>query len=437
MTIVLKNKILLCLNIIRGSSRIKNSIFFILVLSILCLGVFLRFSNQNNVGLRSPDEQIYTVQANVVEEKGTKGISFLIEQHKKNKQLWIYPPPTRVGYLWILAVVMKFTNNQGIEVGAKISFFFSVWSLLLLIVIGLKFFNRFITLYALIFMSVSPLAIAISRRTWQDAILGFIGFLLIYFCCEIIRNSGKIIWYVLFVVVGSFAFLIKESGVVIYGLCIIWLLWVLLKEKKYFLKGIFLLICSILGISISVWYLIFVSGGFSSLIETFMKIKEAMPTNIYAIQYQSEPWYQFLGGFFIMSPLSAFLSFIGIRNILLSKKNGEELFIKNKSKEIFSGILFFMITFIVITSLTPYCQNLRYLSVLFGPFYLISGLGLWGIITYAKIKLNKFCFNLTIIFILIVCVLGAISDYKRYNKIFVKKRILDTSNRLMRDTLIQ
>ncbi len=404
----------------------KKFILFILFLSVLAIGVGLRINNLNNVTKRSPDEKIYTEEAKTIALEGRGVTKLWIQEYNSKKEWWIYPPPLRVGYLWLVAGVMKMTNSTDEKTGVYISCAFSIISLLLLIVIGLRFFNPWSALYALLFMSVSPMDLAIARRIWLDAMLGCIGLSLIYFCCEITRNTHKLIWYILFIVVGIYCILIKESGIFIYGLCTFWLLWVLFIKEKSYLKGVLLMVVSAMGASISVLTLAHTAGGIRTIIEILRHVKEAMPSNTYAVQYQSGPWYYLLQGFWIASPLNAFLCVFGIAGtFFISLPN-------DKNRSAIFGIVFFMIAFMAITAVTPYCQNLRYVSALFVPFYLMAGLGLWHILSFIKIRTEKSFFYIAVAFIIAIILMAA-RDYQNFKKIFVRTGIMDVSIRMLRE----
>ena len=432
-----KNKATENIDRIKSAKSLQKVLFIILFLTMLLVGMSLRFHNLTNVFTRSPDEKIYTYQARTIAEQGTEGIKLLVEEYNMNKVLWIYPIPLRVGYLRLLATVMKVTNSMDVKVGACISCFFSIISLLFLIVLGLRFFNQWITLYALLFMSVSPMDLAIARRTWQEAMLGCLGLLLIYFCCEITRATHKIIWYILFIIVGSYCILIKSSGAVIYMLCIAWLLWILFIKERSLLKGVVLIVLCALGVGISIAFLVNVTGGISNIIEALMHMKEAIPTNRYANQYCSGPWYQFFGLLWIVSPVNTILCFVGITETFLTNKTYQKVTTLpvDKSRSAIFGIIFFMIALMVIIFLAkPHPQNLRYVSVLYVPFYLLSGLGFWYIVSFTKKILKKFYSSIVIVGLIAVIMFAAVNDYQNFKKIIVKTRIEDLSIGLLRQS---
>lgn len=413
--------------------NIQKSIILILFLSIFVIGVTLRINNLGNVTKRSTDENIYTAQAKVLVLEGAAGLKTLIEVFNSTSSAWIRPPPTRIGYLWLLASAMKITNDESVNTGAYISTVFSILSLLFLIVIGLRFFNQWIALTALLFMSVSPMELAIARRTWQDAILGCLGLTLIYFCCEITRNINKIIWYILFFALGSYCILIKESGIIIYGLCIFWILWIYV-EQKHFLRGAFLVLIGVIGASISILILINNARDLTSVLTVFKHVKEGMPTNTYVVEYQSGPWYYLLEGFWILSPANVILCAVGILGTVLPSSTLQKITSapNSKNKSTILGIIFFITTFMFIIIITPYCQNLRFVSPLFAPFYLLSSLGLWYIVSFAKFILKKRYFYIIIASTLMVTTFIAVSEYQNFRKIFIEGATLDLSPKLMK-----
>lgn len=399
---------------------IKDILPFIFIFVVLTLGIILRFSNNTNMNSRSPDEIVCTAQANTLAENGAEGIKFLVENYNNYEKLWVYPNPLRVGYLWAFVAAIKMTGIS--DIGRQLSCFFSIISLLLLTILGLRFFNKWIALYSVLFMSVSPVALAISRRTWQDAMLGCFGPLLIYICCEITRSAHRIILYLLFIILGSYCILIKDSGVLIYFLCVAWISWTLFIKEKSILKSAVLIVVSIVGAVISIAYLIHVAGGIANVVEVMKHFKEAVATNSYALNYQSGPWYHFLAGVWLISPLNTVLYVVGITGTLsMSMKyiKSTNLLI-NKSQDVILGIMFFMIIFMTSVTAVPYCKNYRYISVLFGPFYLVGGLGLWYIVLYAKNKLNNVCFYGVIIVIVAIVLVGAGNDYRNFEKVFIE-----------------
>src|SRR5438552_13155111 len=107
--------------------------------ALLCLGTVLRVANLSNVSSRSPDERVYTIQAKVLLQRGQAGLRSLIAEFQQNPAARLYPTPTRLGYLWPLAAVMRLTGGRDERVGAYLSCAASIGSLFILALIGVRF----------------------------------------------------------------------------------------------------------------------------------------------------------------------------------------------------------------------------------------------------------------------------------------------------------
>ena len=405
----------------------QSAIAVALLCALLLTGIILRFNDLDVKG-RSPDEGIYTRQAIIVAQDGVEGTRRLIDEYNADKRLWIYPPPIRIGYTYLLATIMKVANIFDERAGTYLSTLCSIGALFILVLLGLRFFNRWVTVVALLLMSVSPMDLAIARRSWQDGVLALAGLLLIYCCCELTANPNRKIWYIPFWLIGIWCIIIKESGIIIYGLCVIWLFAVMALKERSFIKSTLLVVFTLLGISISALILGHVVGGILRVLEVLKHVKDAMPTNTWAIDYQTGPWYRILEGLWILTPASFILCIIGIVGVFSGDRHARQSIIAK-------WLIFIILSFLFITIVTPYMQNIRYLSIIFVPFYLMSGLGLWYLIYSAKDFLKGGAFYTMIAITVLVLVIISISDYQKFQRIFIKRGIREISIRLLRESV--
>lgn len=409
------------------SEGAQNAIAIVLLCAFLLTGIILRFSDLDIKG-RSPDEGIYTNQAIVVAQNGIEGTRQLISEYNADKRLWIYPPPIRIGYTYLLAAIMKATNIFDERAGTYLSTLCSIGTLFMLVLLGLRFFNRWVTIVALLSMSVSPMDLAIARRSWQDGVLAFAGLLLIYCCCELTSDPRRKIWYIPFWLIGSWCIIIKESGIIVYGLCVIWLFAVMAFKERSFIKSALLIVFTLLGISISILILGHVVGGIPRVLDVLKHVKDAMPTNTYAIDYQTGPWYRILEGLWILTPISFVMCIIGIAGIFSGDHHARQSIIAK-------WLIFIILSFLFITIVTPYMQNIRYLSVIFVPFYLICGVGLCYLISLANDFFKGGTFYAMMAIIVLALIFVSISDYQKFQRIFIKRGIRDISIRLLRESV--
>lgn len=422
----------------RSSPVLTNKKFnliwiFLLLVLVFMIGVKIRTHYLYTTHSLSPDEGVYVQQTNALAKSGMQNIKKAVKKLNENKALCIYPPPTRIGYLALLLESMRITDGSTesvVKAGKWVSCLFSMATLFLLIFFGLRFLNPISTLYALLFLSVSPMALTISRRIWADSLFGFVGFSMVYLCCEISLNSKRKVGYILLIALGSYSLLIKEFGIVIYGLCSLWVLWIVWIREKSFYKGLIFLIGCFFSALFCLSILAHLSGGFTPFFQLMANISAQLPMNQYAVSYQSGSWYRFLQGFWIICPTSTFFFLIGLLGIILKKEKIAGL----KERQILLDVFLFSIILVLCLLIIPYSQNFRYLSVLYAPFYLLSGLGLWYTVSSIKTLPNRFVFYLISLFFSITLLLAATNDYRQFKKILAKTDGIDLSIRMIQQT---
>ena len=202
---------------------------------------------------------------------------------------------------------------------------------------------------------------------------------MVYVAAEITRDSARRIWYLLFVVLGSLGIAVKESGLVGYGFCAIWVLWVLLIERREWVNGAVLMAGGLAGLAITIAWLAISVGGLSVFAQIVTSIPSSNAGNQYAIEYQSGPGYLLLRALEIMSPVAAVLGLVGCGVLLFSHRKLSLLHLPAEAAnwQVVRWITLFMLAYLALPMVLPHWLNLRYISVLFGPFYLIAGVGFW------------------------------------------------------------
>ena len=153
--------------------------------TLLCLAAGLRLANLGNVGSRTPDEKVYTKFANVWLQSGAAGLQTQVAEYRADPELRLYPPPTRVGLIRLIAGVMALSGRRDELPGASISCAASIASAFVLAWMGLRFFPSWCVVFALLFLAASPADLAIARRAWPDATVELLGILLAWVACEI------------------------------------------------------------------------------------------------------------------------------------------------------------------------------------------------------------------------------------------------------------
>ena len=126
----------------------KHTAALLLIALMIAAGIALRSNHLTDVNSRSPDERTYTYFSQQIATRGFSAVPDLFKTYVSREELWDYPPPVRITYPVIAAVVMKVTGWRGFDATVAVSFVSSRLSLLVLAWIGLGSFNPWIALAA-------------------------------------------------------------------------------------------------------------------------------------------------------------------------------------------------------------------------------------------------------------------------------------------------
>ncbi len=389
--------------------------------AVITAGIAARVGNIDGDGNKSPDEAVYTAQAKHLTGGKIIVTRGLVKTYNADKNKWLYPNPMRIGYLWPLSYFMEATGLRDYRAGSYISVFCSIVSLILVVFFGLRYFNKWIALYAVLALAASPMELAVSIRAWQDAVCGCLGLGLIFLTAVCVKAKGRLTLLVPFVLAGTYYFMVKEAGVLLYLLCLLWLLSSLAREKMFYrMLSAFILV--LISAAAGVSFMAYALGGIGNMLEVIKHISEAMPFNDYAVCYQSGPWHNVICGLFILSPVNVLLCFAGIAGFVFYRRESCE---GGLDREISFWLMVILAVYVIVMTWMPFCQNIRYLSPVYGVFYLVAGIGAWYIYIYLRSKLKGGALKAAVCLIAAVTVYSAASDYAYFRKALHDMEIVD------------
>jgi tetratricopeptide (TPR) repeat protein len=405
----------------------SGSVWFCLFIGLIAAAIAFRWNAVQSINKRTPDERVYAVDADAVAQSGVGAIRGLVNDFITTREQWIYPPPTRVGYICLVAAIEKITGTLAEKSAVFLSFAFSCLTFFLTAVIGLRFFDRWPVLLGLAFLAVSPIELALAGRGWQDAIVGGLGILLLYLAMEkSIRLTWRW-WDVFFWLVAFLFLLIKESALVIFAFCIFLLIAGAWRQRtlswKYLLHiAIPSVAVILLGYGLVAWC----SGGFPKVLQVYQNMTEGLRLNPYVYLYQSGPWYSLPLGFWFLSPASTFLGLLGIIQLFLRRQAFDrELNLDTRQSAAVFGMAFFVSAVLIAATLPDGLKNLRYVSVVDGPVCLIGGLLFARVIKVAATQFTpprwKIAIGVGSLALLLVC----LGDFQRFKRVFVRDGLED------------
>ncbi len=367
--------------------------------------------------MRSPDERVYTAQAQAVATGGLAGTRRVVEGFRRDPRMWLYPPPTRVAYAWLLAAAMKLTGVQNETAGSWVSCLASLFTLLVAIRLGLRFLGRWHTVLGLLFLAVFPPELVIARRCWSDSLVELAALAMMYLACEIWAQSQRLFPYILLPLAGSIAVLIKETTVFVYAGCLLTALWAARRERR---RMTVLLGVALAGAAGASALLALATGSLSGAVQLVLDQARHNTTNSYALEYASGPGYLLLFAFWKMSPLTIVLAIWGLAVTIARREQPPVL------------LAWVAIGNTALYMLIPHWLNLRYASASFAPVCLFAGVGLYIVIAFLKDK-----YRWAAVAAALVAAVFAILDYQRFQSAWQRPDALDLSVKMVSDVLAE
>lgn len=409
----------------RDSPILATAVWLCLFVVVVTTAMAFRLSNLQ-VAWRSSDETVYMAYATTVAHSGIHGSRALVESYNRDKEQWLYPAPVRIGHIYLLAGMMKLFGLSAEQAAVPLSSSFSVLGFLLVALLGLRFFDRWAVLIGLALLSVSPIDLAIARRAWQDSVWGGVGIFLFYLCMEASVGSHPKFWRACFWVVAAYFLLIKESALVVYGLCTLWLMGSAWVQERSLAKcfRIAIMSASVAGASFAA--LAWCSGGVFQVVQAIQHAMQSREWNEYVLQYQRGPWHSFFMGFWVTSPITTLLCIVGIAGVTCPRNSRlAVLTLDKRQRHVAWAMIYLILTVVFAATVFAASKNLRYVTVLFGPWCLLSGLGMVQLLALAKSNLTISGYRFAVCAAVIGLGLTCLTDYRRFERVFVRYALDD------------
>ena len=392
------------------------------IVALALAGAALRIAAVDDGLSRTPDEQLYTFQAQAVALHGFEGTRRLVKGHELERGMWILPPPSRVGYLWIRAGVMRLTDVWDERSGVYLSCACGILTLALIAFLGLRYFDPWVTLLALAFACASLADLAIARRAWQDSVFGLFGAASMALAFEVRRRAGALAWCCAFAAVSAYSVLIKESGVLVYALWLGWLLWFFAKQRAW-RKAAGLLGAALVSTVLTLWVWSAALGGWDALLGVYLRHAIGYTTNPYAAQFCSGPWYRFLFGAFLMAPLPLILfAFAAVWAFL-------------RSRDPLAVGMALLCVVLFIPAALPNSQSYRYLTPAFAAFYLLAGKGARDLLALARARLKASSYEAALAVTCVLVAFNAFTGYQNLNRMDRVNQARDLAVKMVLDAL--
>ena len=131
-------------------------------------------------------------------------------------------------------------------------------------------------------------------------------------------------------------------------------------------------------------------------------------------------------GWWILSPISAMLSFISVTGWLLP---GHPVYRvvshDDKQRHVIRAMVAFTFVVMALATLPSHLKNLRYVTFIYGTSYLLSGLGLRYVLALCKAELSSSAFRWALGAAAMIVVGSMLADYFTYQRMFIKDGMND------------
>jgi hypothetical protein len=348
-------------------SNSRRSLLYLLI-GVVCVGALLRLANLN-ASARTPDERNYTRQAALVLQQGRGAFPTLLRDFELDPST---PSPNRAGFLYILAGFMALTGHTDVMAGVWLSCAASIASLLLLARIACRFLNPVSSVFALTLYAVSPLPLMTGRRAWQDALVETLVLILLLTGGEIVSGARHWLWSLGFTLTGAVSITMKELPTAVFFLASACALWSLFRAS-YGTKRFALFCVFWIGSVVAAFlWLTHLLGSAHLLIELPRQTSAYIAVSPYSLMQESGTWIDLIRGFWTVSPFASLCFPLGLAAIALPRFFSRGAQSDRRTVAFLAG---FTVLLPAVAVLTPHHLNFRYLCPIFGPFYLIAGLG--------------------------------------------------------------
>jgi hypothetical protein len=398
--------------------RIQACLLAFLVIA----GAAARLLHEGDLRDRTPDERTYTANAKVIADEGFRGVRRLVVQHNATPAEWIYPEPTRVGYLWPVAWTIELTGYRDERAGSWLSWFCSVLSLGLVAWAGWRFFNPWIAAVALLLADFGVPDLVLARRAWQDSAMELIGLAMAYCACEALLSQKRLAWLAALSAIGGYSLLVKDSSPGVFGFWVLWLAGALTVREKNWRDVTRLTALATSATAAALIALVALCGGFRPLLDVYVLTGRAIGTNPYAVEYQSGSWIRFFSAFFTLSPVTTCLFLVGAVAAV------------RREQPVLAGLAIFPLFLLASALVVPHSQNVRYLSPVYGPVYLVAAYGFWWTIQLARQLLNTTAFRVASATLIAALLIAAAQDWRDFERIFVANETADLSVKMIADS---
>jgi 4-amino-4-deoxy-L-arabinose transferase-like glycosyltransferase len=267
------------------------------------------------------DDGFYLKFMQRVHDEGLAAFPKLFREWNGDPHDWIYPPPSRVGFVVVSALWASFFGASFASL-QELSMASFVASSIATYLFARRQFGEPRALFIGILWAFSPLLMGISRLALTDSFIALCTSITAWLFLELVDEPSSWRRRILFMSAFGFTVLVKELTVLLLGPFAAFVLVERFGRRRALDLRQFALWLALPGVVIAPIFVL-AAGRMSTLLEQIRIVLASPATNEYAIQFGSGPWFRYVVDFLCLSPFTTLLSiaFLGVLAVRL--KNGE------------------------------------------------------------------------------------------------------------------
>ena len=396
----------------------SRTLHLTLLFILLAAGTTLRCLPSHAVH-NSPDELNYAHQSTLVLQQGRAAFPILAADFRAHPFL---PPPTRAGFLYLVAAVISLTGHADVSAGLALSAFASILALLLFARLAWRFFTPAVALSALTLYAASPLALATASHAWQESTVEALTLLLLLSAAELLRSNFAWHWQALFALTGAACITIKESATFAFLFFTAALLLPLFTRPRPTRHAVIFCALIVSAIALPILWLASLLG-LDALLHFHAMAANFLASSPYSLQHESGSPLDLLHALFVISPLAALCFPIGVFALFRKPAPPQRFLV--------AATALFVTLITAATVIVPHHLNFRYSAAAFAPAYLLAGFGFsWAVKSITRF-LQPAHKDFLFLSASIAILLFALGDFATYQQRFNSAQLQDLSIRMV------
>lgn len=391
--------------------------------TVLILGVGARIAT-HEVPTRTPDEVFYSRYALAVAEDGLAYFPrFTRQVNEQPKPGDLFSWPERSGYIVALASALKISGQNKVEIGAYLSLAASAIAMALVLALGTALSGPWTASAAVLLIAVSPLDLAVARRTWQDSLLALLALAMVYACVRFCAEPRRWRWPALFFSAGAFALLVKESAWPVYAAGTLALAWAARTPASGHTGGrairpVAILAWGAMGVAIASAAIVAACGGPAEALRTWNTSEVVNAPNEYMRLFQTGSALYYFAGLGLLQPVAFTLGLIGAV-VAVARPS----WLADRVSPGPRVLGWFAIGFFALAAAYPQ-KNLRFTAPLTAPLALLAALALRSSVEWLAARLPTARRWIPIVTGLLIA-LSAVLDFARFREYFDRRGLTD------------